>query len=200
MAVLATSEDGAEDDGDAVDDDLRRAHVGPVIEHVAGIAHASAEDIGVHRTCRDRVEAAGHAEGAALHHDLAMAQHVGDLVAAVDVGEDVSSHDLDQGVAAHTACRTAPFSRSVRIIAATATEDVAIEAMAVASGVGTAVGGLGHRRVIIVVAFSVGTVFGVMVVNITLSLGFERPSVTLMEVIGSGECSVLDLIDNSGPL
>ena len=93
MAVLATAIDRTED-GATGDVDFDFVHIGPGIEHVAGVAHAGTEEHARDGIALESRHSARHANGTATHVDGGFAQHVGVFVAAIHTGKDVSGLDV----------------------------------------------------------------------------------------------------------
>ena len=174
VTIFTATEDGAKD-GSTSDVHLCFFHISPSVEESAIIAHACAEEVTGDRVISNGQRVARHAQGAPRHIDSTFAKDIGNFIASINGGEDVSTRDVDPSVANHTSCRTSPNTSLDGIIARSAAEHIAEEAVAVGtlqSATGRGIRIIGKNVVYIIVAVAIT----------------EWPRVTLVEGCCVGWC------------
>ena len=139
VTVLAATEDGAVNPASG-DIDRGAGDLSPGVEEDALVALATTEEVAGDRVVVNLVKGAGHAKGSAAHVDSTIALDVGKLVATIGAGEDMAACDVELRVAVDDTCRLQPFTRNIGEVSRTATEDVAVEGMAVLTSSGGIVG------------------------------------------------------------
>ena len=131
VTILTATEYGAVD-GTAGNVYMSILYVGTLVEEHTLVALTTTEQIAGHGVSSNLSQCTRHTErGFTAETYMAITQHIGHLVAAIDVGQDMTTGNLYPGIAIDLSGFLKPLTWSVRIVARTATEDVAVEGMAI---------------------------------------------------------------------